>query len=201
MNRFAGRATTDRDLAGPQDLVYTPRVASSFEIGDTQTLVAGLSGAFGPNDTGAHSRTEVYGADLYWKWKPANSTGGFPYVAWQTEGLYGRFGAGADRRRRRRCQRRTSGTGACIRRFCGGSIRAGCGSARRICGGNAAAFDVSDPFRGERWRISPVLTFYPSEFSKLRLQYNLDDGQYIGMQHSVWWQLEFLLGAHAAHKF
>ena len=29
-----------------------------------------------------------------------------------------------------------------------------------------------DPDRATRWRISPNLTWYPSEFSKIRLQYN-----------------------------
>jgi len=29
-------------------------------------LVAGISGAFGPNDTGPQKRTEIFGADVYW---------------------------------------------------------------------------------------------------------------------------------------
>jgi hypothetical protein len=58
-----------------------------------------------------------------------------------------------------------------------------------------------DPLRIDRWRISPNLTWYPSEFSKLRLQYNYDDRQGIGVDHSIWLQFEFLLGSHAAHKF
>jgi hypothetical protein len=67
--------------------------------------------------------------------------------------------------------------------------------------GNTGAFDAGDVFRGERVRVSPVLTFYPSEFSKIRLQYNYDQGELFGTEHSVWLQLEFLLGAHGAHKF
>jgi hypothetical protein len=58
-----------------------------------------------------------------------------------------------------------------------------------------------DPERNQRWRLSPNLTWYPSEFSKIRLQYNYDDRRDIGSDHSVWLQFEFLLGAHAAHKF
>jgi hypothetical protein len=59
-----------------------------------------------------------------------------------------------------------------------------------------------DPLRGERWRVSPNLTWYPSEFSKIRLQYNYDRRQEIDeTDHSVWLQFEFLLGSHAAHKF
>jgi hypothetical protein len=58
-----------------------------------------------------------------------------------------------------------------------------------------------DPLRAERWRLSPNLTWYPSEFSKVRLQYNYDHRQDLGEDHSVWLQFEFLLGSHAAHKF
>ncbi len=58
-----------------------------------------------------------------------------------------------------------------------------------------------DPMRAERWRLSPNLTWYPSEFSKIRLQYNYDERKEIGDDHSVWLQFEYVLGAHAAHKF
>jgi len=67
--------------------------------------------------------------------------------------------------------------------------------------GNTDASDASDPFRGRRQRVSPEVTFLPSEFSKIRLQYNYDDRDLVGVDHSIWLQFEFLLGAHAAHKF
>src|SRR5204862_784714 len=47
-----------------------------------------------------------------------------------------------------------------------------------------------------RYRVSPNLSFYPTEFSKLRLQYNHDWLERAGSRESVWLQLEFLLGAH-----
>ena len=59
-----------------------------------------------------------------------------------------------------------------------------------------------DPLGFERWRLSPNLTFFPSEFSKIRLQYNYDDIlEDNGTEHSVFLQFEFLLGSHGAHKF
>jgi len=58
-----------------------------------------------------------------------------------------------------------------------------------------------DLARAMRWRVSPNITWYPSEFSKIRLQYNYDDREFVGVDHSIWLQFEFLLGAHAAHKF
>src|SRR6185503_10084652 len=96
VERVQGRETIDSDFGGPGDLVFVPRLSSSFDLTDEQTLVAGVSGAFGPNDTGVGKRTEIYGADLYWKWKAPNASEGFPYVSWQTEGIYERYEAGAD---------------------------------------------------------------------------------------------------------
>src|SRR6266498_925958 len=91
-----GRTPIDRGLRGPSDLLYVPRLASSFDLTDQQTLVVGTSAAFGPNDSGPHSRTEIYGVDAYWKWKSAHANQGFPFVALQAEALYQRFGAAED---------------------------------------------------------------------------------------------------------
>jgi hypothetical protein len=202
VNRFAGRATFDRNLRGPSDLVFTPRIASSFELSDVQTLVVGGSGAFGANETGPHSRTEIYGVDLYWKWKPANAVGGFPFVSWQTEGIYRRFGADADALAPTPLPAENlRDYGFYSQILWGFQPRWIAGIRGDYASGNSGLFDPNDPFRGERYRVSPVITFYPSEFSKLRLQYNLDHGEFIGTQHGVWLQMEFLLGAHGAHKF
>ena len=53
----------------------------------------------------------------------------------------------------------------------------------------------------DRWRASLAVTWYPTEFSKLRLQYNYDDRSFFEDANSIWLQFEFILGAHAAHKF
>jgi hypothetical protein len=65
--------------------------------------------------------------------------------------------------------------------------------------GDPASFNSE--LRADRFRFSPNFTMYPSEFSKVRLQYNYDDRQGIGRDHSLWLQFEFILGAHAAHRF
>ena len=202
VNRYLGRATLDRGLRGPGDFLFTPHLASSFELTDAQTLVLGVSGAFGPNDTGPHARTEIYGADLYWKWKPANAQQGFPFVSWQTEALWRRFDAGADAPALPPLgPELIQDYGFYSQVLWGFKPRWVAGLRGEWAAGNQAANDASDIFRGERTRLSPVLTWYPSEFSKVRLQYNYDHGQYFGTEHSVWMQMEFLLGAHGAHKF
>jgi hypothetical protein len=62
---------------------------------------------------------------------------------------------------------------------------------------------MSDPFRADRLRISPLLSYQPSEFSRIRLQYNFDHAVNLDPedQHTVWLGLEILYGSHAAHKY
>ena len=66
--------------------------------------------------------------------------------------------------------------------------------------------DTVDPIAAlpeETQLASPeiTLTWYPSEFTKVRLQYNYDNRKNVGIDHSIWLQFEFLLGSHGAHKF
>lgn len=69
-------------------------------------------------------------------------------------------------------------------------------------GEEAAASDAADLDRFRRYRISPVVTYYPSEFSKVRLQYDYDRlAGHDLTQHAVFVQFEFIIGAHGAHKF
>jgi hypothetical protein len=195
-----GRTAIDRGLRGAGDLLLVPRIASSFEVTDTQTLVVGASGAFGPNDTGPHARTEIYGVDAYWKWKSATAHAGFPFISWQAEALYRRFGAGPDAVAALPAEN-LSDWGFYSQVLWGIKPRWVAGLRGEFVDGNSGAFDSLDPFRGNRTRVSPNLTWYPSEYSKLRLQYNYDHGEFFDDGHSVWLQFEFLLGAHAAHKF
>ena len=202
VSRYAGRATTGRILHGAQDLLFVPRLVSSFELTDSTTLLVGLSGAFGPNDTGPHHRTETYGADFFWKWKPPTASQGFPYVTWQTEALYRRFSAGADPSAPVPLPAETLRDYGFYSQLVYGFVpRWNAGLRWDYVGGNHGVFDPSDPHRGQRHRLSPQLSFFPSEFSKIRLQYNYDHGALFGTEQSVWMQFEFGLGAHAAHKY
>jgi len=201
-SRFFGRSTLGRGLRGPGDLLLVPRLASSFELTSQQTLVLGASAAFGPNDTGESTRTQIYGVDFYWKWKPADAHGGFPFVSWQTEALYRRFEAGVDLLAPEPLPYETlHDWGFYSQVLWGIKPRWVAGLRGEYVHGNEGAYDAEEVFRGERKRVSPGLTWHPSEYSKVRLQYNYDHGRRFGHEHSVWLQLEFSLGAHPAHKF
>jgi hypothetical protein len=195
-----GRTPVDRGLAGAEDLLYVPRLATSFDLTDNQTLVLGASAAFGPNDSGEGTKTEIYGVDQYWKWKPAHAHAGFPFVSWQTEALWRDYEAGADTEAGLPAETLRD-WGLYSQVLYGFAPRWVAGFRGEYATGNDGAYDPEDIYRGDRTRISPNLTFYPSEFSKLRLQYNADHGDLFGDEQSIWLQAEFMLGAHAAHKF
>ena len=200
VNRYLGRATQGRDLRNLDDLLFIPRIASSFDLTGEQTLLVGASAGFGPNDTGSDTRTEIYGLDAYWKWKPANASKGFPFVSWQTEAMYRRFEAGADPSVGLRAEtiRDYGFYSQVLWGFRPGWIA---GLRGEWVTGNNSDVDSTNIYRGDRTRLSPALTWLPSEFSKIRLQYNYDNGQHYSDQHSIWLQFEFTLGAHAAHKY
>jgi hypothetical protein len=65
--------------------------------------------------------------------------------------------------------------------------------------GDPAGFDTDS--RNDRRRFSPNFTWYPTEFPRFRLQYNRDSNKVFGSDNSLWAQFEFIMGAHAAHKF
>ena len=201
-----GRTPVDRPVRNPGDLLYVPRYVASYDLTDSQTIVAGVSGAFGPNASATDTRTQIYGADLYWKWKPPWQSGGFPFLSWQTEALGRRYEAGAGL-----LERADMATVALPREtlfdwgvysqlLYGFRPRWVAGLRGDWVSGDRGTFSP-DENRADRFRVSPDLTFYPTEFSKLRLQYNYDHGQLRGDDSSVWMQVEFLLGSHAAHKF
>lgn len=195
-----GRTPLDNHLRGPGDLLYVPRLASSFELTDHQTLLVGASAAFGPNNTGEDTHTQIYGVDAYWKWKPANAGEGYPFVSWQTEALLRRYEAAADPVAG--LPRETlRDWGFYSQVLWGFKPHWVAGLRGEYADGNNGQYDALDPYRGTRERFSPNLTWYPSEFSKIRLQYNLDHGDKFDLEHSIWLQVEFLLGAHGAHKF
>lgn len=211
-----GREPIETDVHNLRDMLYTPRVITAFELTDEQILMLGSSASFGPNATGRDQDTIVYGIDLFWKWKSKYAEGGFPFVSWQTEVMGRRFEAGAD-----------EGHGLSNEVFhnWGAYSHVLWGFKKRWVAGLRA--DYVDGLRGaraeesdedtpdeegghvhgnvlgfERYRLSPNITFYLTEFSKLRLQYNYDN--ILGddrTEHSLFLQFEFLLGSHGAHKF
>ena len=221
---FFDRLNGARGVNSFSDMLFTTRYAASFDLTDTQTLLAGASAAFGPNSSGNNTDTQIYGVDLYWKWKSPRAHGGFPFVVWQSEALLRRYQAGAfnwdlngngvldpgeqdangDMIPDLLPRETVTDWGLYSQVLWGFKPGWVAGIRGDFVTGDTAKYEKlygADLARATRWRVSPNLTWYPSEFSKIRLQYNYDDRDGIGVDHSLWLQFEFLLGAHAAHKF
>ncbi len=179
------------------DLLYVPRWNGSFDIGDTQTFVVGASGAFGPNATGPDADTAIGGVDVLWKWKSPRADKGFPFAKIQAEGMWRNYGAAE-----------TPTLPAAVFQDHGAYAQVVWGikpmwtvGARYDAVGGDVGDDPADPRFQPRRRASVEGTWYPTEYSKLRVQYAYDDRTGSANASSVWLQFEFLLGAHAAHKF
>ena len=224
---FLGRPHQGGRVKGLDYLTFVPRYAASFDLTDNQTLLAGISGAIGPNASGSRARTFIGGVDLYWKWKSPRHHAGFPFVSWQTEAVVRRYEAGAfsnaaddldgsgtidpgepdlygDGSIRTLPREWLTDYGLYSQLLWGFKQRWVAGLRADWVASDLARYEAiwgRDPERAPRFRLSPNLTFYPSEYSKIRLQYNYDYRQRLGPDHSIWLQLEFSLGAHAAHKF
>ena len=198
-----GGAPAEREVLGAGDMLVVPRIATSFEVTGTQTLLLGASAAFGPNNAGTSSSTQIYGVDGYWKWKSPTAQQGFPFLSLQGEALYRRYEAeqrpAFDNLLVILPAETLGDRGGYAQLLWGIKPRIVAGLRGEVAQGDDASFVL--PSRADRMRISPNLTWYPTEFSKLRVQYNYDDRTGLGKDHSVWVQLEFLLGAHSAHKF
>jgi hypothetical protein len=202
---FEGRLTTDREMRGLEDFVWIPRWENSVDLSPTQVILAGVSGAFGSNDTGTNTRTQIYGGDFLYKWKSAHAEGGFPFVKWQTEVMYRRFEAGLGMDDSFPVAETFHDWGMYSQVLWG--FKKGW-----VAGVRGDYMDMQDskftddPDRQSRSRVSADLTWYPTEFSKIRLQYNhdfIDDSFFLAGRDvdSVFLQFEFILGAHGAHKF
>lgn len=198
-----GGVALERGVKRGTDMLLVPRIATSFDPTNTQTVLFGASAALGPNNSGPDANTQVYGVDLYWKWKSPTAHAGFPFVSFQTEALTRRYGAAVRASVANPAVTLPMETlrdnGMYAQLVWGIQPMIVAGVRGEFASGDSASYDSA--LRADRYRYSPNLTWFPTEFSKFRVQYNFDHRAGIGNDHSLWMQFEFLLGAHAAHKF
>ena len=157
------------------------------------------------NETGATSRTQIYGADLLYKWKSTHAEGGFPFVKWQTEAMYRRFEAGRGVDESFPVAETFHDWGM-YSQVVWGFKKGWVAGVRGDYLHMQESQYTDDDNRQSRSRVTRSLTWYPTEFSKIRLQYNhdfLEENVFLAARDvdSVFLQLEFILGAHGAHKF
>jgi hypothetical protein len=188
----------DLGVSSPADLLYVTALKQFFPLSEDWSLFFGLSGAFGPNSSGRDNRTDVFGTDVYLKFRPITCQSPV-VVALTSEWLY----------RRRQVPDAVladvSSYSELFYRFVERWAVAGryeYGSPSYSASGNAAVEDPLDPsFTQDRHRVAANVTFYPSEFSRIRLQGSRDMP---GSRPAVWASflaLELVAGAHGAHVF
>jgi hypothetical protein len=202
----ASGASTARSFLGasgggvtsPLDFQFTGAVKQFFPLADELSLVWGLSAAEGPTPTGYHNRADVFGTDVYLKYRPL-SGGSSTLVSFQGELFYRRRQVPQD------VLSDLSGYGQVLWRFAQRWATAGryeFGTPARDLGG-ALATDALDPeWTANRHRVSANVTFWPTEFSRLRLQATTDlVGWRERPDYSLFLALEVVMGAHGAHAF
>jgi hypothetical protein len=183
-----GRAT-------PSKLTYTAVLEQYWDLGENTSLLLGLNFATGrlydcaatlPCEPSAvpAPRTYLHGADLYFKWKPANVAQTYASVQWTTE-VYGRIITDGGP---------TEGAAYTepVVQF----------ARRWFLGGR---FDMtglpSGVFVPRRYGYSGSLTFTPSEFSRFRLYMQELTGPGVPSSTVGFLQAEYSMGAHGAHPF
>lgn len=198
----------DRPVSNLGDLLYLTRLSNGFSITDSLYAKVGASALFGPNATGLQSRTTIYGLDVAAKWVPEDNFRGYPFVLFESEvmrRLYDTATVPGGDGSAPLPATTLDDWGFYAQALYGFAHRWSAGVRVEYAGGSGQSIGgtPADPFRDNRFRLSPLLTWRPTEFSRIRLQYNFDTAEFLpeGEANTVWLGIEILYGAHPAHRF
>ncbi len=166
--------------------LYIGYLKSSIDVGDTSTLLGGVSIAHGKNDTGYN--TDVYGADLTLK----TALDSYSSIAWQSELLY------RDKKHDDGSDKQAGFYTQLVYQYnqnWAGGVR------------YDLLFKNLSKEPDDLDRYTAMLEYKPFEFTKFRLQYTYDRSQAFGIDDQRKNTSELLLGftieagAHGAHAF
>jgi len=192
--------------SGPH--AFTGFVKASFDLSDNSTILVGQSVITGStrtdtiaDNTEFTGTSTLYDTELTYKWKPSKNQS----LILQSEYMY--------RNQKGDLADNSSGSASPLKRAQDGLYVQGMYQLERWRIG--ARYDLLDLFKkdyilagdqtdfGQKpWRASAALEFNPSEFSRLRLQYNYDKSARDNRTNNeVFLELIFGIGAHGAHAF
>lgn len=208
-------ATDEANANNLAYLLYVFHLANFFEVSDSLGVNLGASFATGSNGTGPKERSNLYGADLYAKYRPLRQS---PYteIRLQSEFMwrqadtpeekledYGFYAEGIYRFAKRwntgmrfdLTDTKTPVAGV------DDGVELMSASSADLVSNRAINPGETLGLPGRAYRISPMLTFSPSEFSQFRLEYDYLNQNYAGNQHAIFLQFQYAIGAHGAHPY
>ena len=179
--------------------------ANQYDINDMHRLTGNLSGAWGDNLFGRSS--QVFGAGLEYLWRENGYSPGGKSLRWRSEAMIRRIGAVSghlpgeeeeeDSHQEESEHEEEGGRHASLDEFgiysmliygIGNNIETGV-RGEWVSG-------IGDMGLDERYRVSPMFTWYLNGQRNLqaRVQYNWDQSNQFGSEHSIWFQLGFNWG-------
>ncbi len=166
---------------GKGDFLYQGRYSTSVDITEDLTMLLGFSGAFGTNSSGSGNRTEIYGGDFLLKWKPSARSS----LTWQTEYIFRRMQLPGD----------NQSDGGLYSYIDYQFLK------RWHAGLRGDLMGIPEGLILAEYRITPAITFDPTEFSRIRLQYEYDKIRGISGSSAAILEFEFSMGPHGGHPF
>ncbi len=208
---IGGWPVEDRDIRTLEDLVYSARWVNAVDVTRDLSAQFGLSGLYGGNNTGNGGYTTISGTDFVLKYHPAGDTRQRPLLTWQTELMQRDYHGDDVETDHGPLEADTLHDWGMYTQLLYNVNRDWSAGLRyEYASGSGENTEEDervprseDPFRADRHRVSPLLVWHPTEFTRLRLQYNYDHADHLHDKdaHSLWLGLEVLLGSHPAHRY
>lgn len=201
-------------------LLYVFHLSNFFEVSDNLSLIVGGSFATGANGTGGDNRTNLYGTDFFAKYRPLSKN---PYreILLQSEFMY--RDAETDEGNLNNYGFYTELVYRFAKRWNTGlrfglvntddPVETDASFSEVEIMNNDQVFTKSNNWEdgnndltelgllGDEYRISAMLTFNPSEFSRIRLEYDYTNPDFADNQSALYLQFQYSLGAHGAHPY
>jgi hypothetical protein len=184
-------ATQKNKIQRMQDFLYITHVKQFFNVTRTWGIYWGLSTQLGKQPLGVDNRTEIYGTDLHVRWKPVSGKRGRTLTL-QTEILH---------RRRQLPRKLLTDSGGYSQLLWNYSLFWQFGVRHEYIQGTLE--DPLDPtWQDDRQRSTVQITWFPSHFTRWRLQSNLT---HQNQDHLNAWSLmlafEATIGSHGSHAY